>query len=287
MLSAERVTIPLAHHGEGPFWDAPTGRLLCMDVLAGEIVAVDPSGGLSRHSVPSRVVTAVRRRASGGFVIATEHELLGADDDLSAVETIADLTDDPNCRTNDGGCDPFGGFVIGTMAYDERPGGGAVYRVAPDHQVIELLSPVSISNGVQWSADGTHAFYIDTPTRRVDAFDVDPETGAWSGRRVHINVDDTPGYPDGMAIDEDDGLWIALWGGGAVNHYDATGRLVETITVPGISQPSSCAFGGEGRDFLYVTTSRQGLSDGDEPSAGAVFAVQTRTRGAVASAFAG
>jgi sugar lactone lactonase YvrE len=287
MLSAERVTIPVAHHGEGPFWDAPTGRLLCMDVLAGEIVAVDPSGGLSRYPIPSRVVTAIRRRASGGFVIATEHELLVADDDLSAFEKIADLTDDPNCRTNDGGCDPFGGFVIGTMAYDERPGGGAVYRVAPDHQVIELVSPVSISNGVQWSANGNHAFYIDTPTRRVDAFDVDPETGLWSGRRVHIHVDDTPGYPDGMAIDEDDGLWIAMWGGGAVNHYDATGRLVETIRVPGITQPSSCAFGGGGHDFLYVTTSRLGLPDGHEPSAGAVFAVQTESRGAVAAEFGG
>ena len=173
------------------------------------------------------------------------------------------------------------------MAYDERPGGGAVYRVTPDHQVIELLSPVSISNGVQWSADGTRVYYIDTPTRRVDVFDVDPETGAWSGRRVHIHVDGTPGYPDGMAIDEDDGLWVALWGGGAVNHYDATGRLVETISVPGITQASSCAFGGDGRDVLYITTSRQGLPDDQEPSAGAVFAVHTGSRGAVASEFAG
>jgi sugar lactone lactonase YvrE len=285
--NSERVTVPLAHHGEGPFWDASTGRLLCMDVLAGEIVAVDSSGGLSRYTVPSRVATAVRRRASGGFVIATEHGLIGADDDLSAVEQIADITDDPNCRTNDGGCDPLGGFVIGTMAYDERLGGGAVYRVAPDHQIIELLSPVSISNGVQWSADRTHAYYIDTPTRRVDAFDVDPETGAWSGRRVHIHVDGTPGYPDGMAIDEEDGLWVALWGGGAVNHYDATGRLVETIMVPSITQASSCAFGGDGRDVLYITTSRQGLPDGHEPSAGAIFAVQTESRGAVPSEFAG
>jgi sugar lactone lactonase YvrE len=287
MHNAERVTVPLAHHGEGPFWDARAGRLLCMDVLAGQIVAVEPSGGLSRYAVPSRVATVVRRRASGGFVVATEHGLIGADDELAAFERIADVTDDPNLRTNDGGCDPFGGFVIGTMAYDERPGGGAVYRVMPDHQVIELLSPVSISNGVQWSADGTRVYYIDTPTRRVDVFDVDPETGAWSNRRVHIHVDSTPGYPDGTAIDEDDGLWVALWGGGAVNHYDVTGRLVETISVPGITRASSCAFGGDGRDVLYITTSRQGLLDDHEPSAGAVFAVHTGSRGAVQPEFAG
>ncbi len=287
MRSAERLTMPLAYHGEGPFWDAATGRIFCMDVLEGELVAVDRAGALSRYSMPSRVTTVIRRRASGGFVIATERGIISANEDLTAFEPIADVIDDSNLRTNDGGCDPLGGFVIGTMAYDERPGGGAVYRVTPDHQVIELLSPVSISNGVQWSADGTRVFYIDTPTRRVDTFDVDPETGAWSDRRVHIELDRGPGYPDGAVIDEDDGLWVALWGAGAVNHYDATGHLVETITVPGVTQASSCAFGGDGRDVLYITTSRQGLPSGHEPFAGAIFAVQTKSRGAVAREFAG
>jgi sugar lactone lactonase YvrE len=220
-------------------------------------------------------------------VIATGYGLVGGDDELSTFERIAEFTNDPHDRTNDGGCDPFGGFVIGSMAYDERPGGGAVYRLTPHRQVVELLSPVSISNGVQWSSDGTRLYYIDTPTRRVDVFDVDPETGAWSRRRPHINFDSTPGYPDGMAIDEDDGLWVALWGGGAVNNYDAAGRLVETIIVPGATQTSSGAFGGDNRDLLYITTSRQGLPDSHEPSAGAVFAVQTGSRGAVASEFAG
>jgi sugar lactone lactonase YvrE len=287
MRSAERLTVPVAHHGEGPFWDPTTRRMFCMDVLAGTIVALLPSGELSRLSVPSRVATVIRRRASGGYVIATERGLIGADDELSVFEPIGDITGDPLLRTNDGGCDHMGGFVIGTMAYDERPDGGAVYRVAPDHQVTKLLSPVSISNGVQWSADGTCVYYIDTPTRRVDAFDVDPETGEWSGRRIHIHLADTPGYPDGMTIDEDDGLWVALWGGGAVNHYDATGRLVETIGVPGITQTSSCAFGGEGRDVLYITTSRQGLPDNREPDAGAMFVAQTASCGAVQSEFAG
>jgi sugar lactone lactonase YvrE len=287
MLFAERVTVPVTYHGEGPFWDASTGRMLFADVLAGTVVALHTSGQLARYSVPSRVATVIRRRASGGYVIATEHGLIGADDELSVFEPIADITGDPHLRTNDGGCDPLGGFVIGTMAYDERPDGGAVYRVTPDLQVTELIAPVSISNGVQWSADGARVYYIDTPTRRVDAFDVDPETGAWSGRRVHVNVDGTPGYPDGMAIGEDDGLWVALWGGGAVNHYDATGSLVETIGVPGVTQVSSCAFGGDRRDVLYITTSRQGLPDGHEPSAGAVFGLQTESRGAVASEFAG
>lgn len=287
VTAAEPVTGRITFHGEGPFWDATTGRLLCADVLAGELVAVDSTGAVTRYPIPSRVATVVRRRSSGGFAIATEGGLVGADESLSRFEPIATVIKAEGVRTNDGGCDPLGGFVIGSMAYDERHGAGAVYRVTPDHQVIELLSPVSISNGVQWSPDGTRVYYIDTPTRRIDVFDVDPDTGAWRRRRTHVDVGDQIGYPDGMAIDQEGGIWVALWGGGAVNHYDAQGVLVETIEIPGVSQPSSCTFGGEKRDVLYVTTSRQGIPTDRENSAGALFAISTDAQGQQPWAFAG
>lgn len=285
---ADRFTSPLAFHGEGPFWDGHTGRLLFLDVLRGEVIAVDDlSGGMCRYRVPCTVTTMIRRRASGGFVIAIEHGLIGASNDLLAFEPIAELFDDPSCRTNDGGCDPLGGLVIGSMGYDERPGGGTLYRVAPNHEVTELLPSVSISNGVQWSGDCQHVYYVDTPTRRIDRFDFDGQTAAWSDRRVHIRADEAAGLPDGMAIDEDDGLWVAMWGGGTVNHYDADGDLLETIRVPGVSQVSSCAFGGQNRDVLFITTSRQGLLSGQEPDAGAIFAMQTNFRGVIPWEFGG
>ena len=287
MRSAERFTAPFAYHGEGPFWDSRSDRLLCMDVLAGTIVAIDSNGGLHRYPVPSAAATVIRRRAHGGFVVAAEHGLVVADDQLTTFEHFARVVHDPTVRTNDGGCDPLGAFVIGTMPYEEQADAGAVYRVTPDQRVTKVLAPVSISNGVQWSADGTRVFYIDTPTRCVDVFDVDPRSGAWSGRRTHIRIDGTRGFPDGMAIDEEDGLWIALWGAGAVNHYDVTGRFVESITVPGVSQVSSCAFGGDERRVLHITTSRKGLPAGHQPHAGALFLVRTTVRGAVLSEFAG
>jgi sugar lactone lactonase YvrE len=286
-LVADLIAGPVAYHGEGPFWDVRGRRILFMDVLAGAIFAVDSIGRLSRHEVPSPLATVIRGRASGGFVIATERGIVLADDRLSAFEEIAEVSDDPAVRTNDGGCDRFGAFVIGTMAYDGRLGGGSVYRLTSDHRIGEVLPSVSISNGLQWSADGTQAYYIDTPTRRVDVFDVDPASGEWSGRRAHILIGEDAGLPDGMAIDDEDGLWVALWGGGAVNHYDAAGRFVETILVPGVKQVSSCAFGGDDLSVLYITTSRQGLPEDCEANAGALFAVQTRCRGAVLSEFGG
>lgn len=287
MLNAERITTRVAYHGEGPFWDSRSGRLLVMDVLAGAVVAIDASGRTSRHRLPTPCASVIRRRTSGGFVVATEREIFLADDQLLGFEQIALLSNDPGVRINDGGCDRAGAFVVGTMAYDGKPGKGAVYRLAPDRRVAEILSDVSISNGLQWSADGTRAFYVDTPTRRVDLFDVDAGTGGWLRRRVHIHLEIEAGLPDGMAIDEEGGLWVALWGGGAVNHYDACGRLVERIRVPGVTQVSSCAFGGDDRSVLYVTTSRQGQPYDFEPDAGAVFAVQTESRGAAQWEFGG
>lgn len=258
-----------------------------MDVFAGTVVAADSVGDLQYYPVPTKVTTVIRSRSGAGFVIATESGLILADEALSEFTPLAEIIDDPSLRTNDGSCDPFGAFIIGTMAYSEEPGRGAVYRVAPDGEVSEILAPVSISNGVQFSGDRARVFYIDTPTRRVDAFDIDPRTGAWSNRRTHINMDGAGGFPDGMAIDEDDGLWIALWGGGRVNHYDKNGRFVEAITVPGVSQVSACTFGGAERNLLYITTSRYGMRAEEEPSAGAVFVTETSVRGAEVGEFAG
>ena len=287
MLSAEPLTPRVGGHCESPFWDARTERILWLDVFSPAVLALDSFDHLVSYPLPVQMATALRRRTSGGFVIATGHRLVAADDAMAVFEPLADLTDDPDLRTNDGGCDPFGAFIIGTMAHDETPSRGSVYRVAPDHRVATILRDVSISNGVHWSADGSRVFYIDTPTRRVDLFDVDSVSGEWSGRRTHIDLVETPGFPDGMAIDENDGLWIALWGAGRVNHYDSDGRFVESIQVPGVSQTSACAFGGKGRNVLYITTSRQGLADAEEPRAGSLFAVETISRGAVIAEFAG
>lgn len=235
----------------------------------------------------SRAATVIRRRAEGGYIIGTEHGLVLSDEALTTFKRFADLTDDPRVRTNDGGCDPTGAFVIGTMSYDEELHAGSVYRVTPTGEVTELLAPVTISNGVQWSADNKRVFYIDTPTRRVDVFDFDLATGRWSGRKTHIRVDGTPGFPDGMAIDKEDGLWIALWGAGTVNHYDKDGCFVEAITVPGVTQVSSCAFGGRDRNVLFITTSRIGLRADEEPDAGAIFCVPTAICGAKQAEFDG
>jgi sugar lactone lactonase YvrE len=192
---------------------------------------------------------------------------------------------DPLIRMNDGACDPQGRFYCGTMAYAETPGAGSLYRLDPDGSVQVTLRHVTISNGLQWNQVGDTVFYADTPTGRVDSFDFEPASGAFTNRRTFAEISGG-GYPDGMAIDEEDGIWVALWGGSAVHRYDKAGRLDLVVDLP-VSNVTACAFGGPDLRTLFITTSRQGLDPADQPDAGAVFRYEAGVRGAQQHAFAG
>jgi sugar lactone lactonase YvrE len=281
---AERFTVPCTTHGEGPFWDAEHDRLLLVDMLAGAVLAVDAEGGVQRHPVSS-VAAAIRARQSGGYVLATENGFVLLRPDLTVEQALPPVFTDPLIRMNDGGCDPQGRFYCGTMAYAETPGAGTLYRLDADGRVQPVLREVTISNGLQWDGTGNTVFYVDTPTGRIDCFDFDPASGAFANRRTFTDIAE-PGHPDGLAIDEEDGLWVALWGGGAVRRYDRDGRLDLVIDLP-VSQVTACTFGGPERQTLFITTSREGIDPGDQPDAGAVFRYDAGVRGAPQHAYAG
>lgn len=282
MVRAQQFTDVCTFHGEGPVWDAQRDALFLVDMLAGAIVEVRDAT-VVRHEV-SKVVAALRRRRSGGFVVALERSLALLDDDFAIVERLGEVVD-PGARFNEGGCDPTGRFYIGSMAYDQHPGGGTLFRLEADRSLHTAVTPVTISNGIQWSGDGTHAFYNDTANGRVDVFDADATTGRLSNRRPYAVIDG-PGGPDGMAIDEEGGLWVALWEGGAVVRIDADGSVSERVELP-VPLVTSCAFGGDdGRD-LYITTSRDGAPDEALASSGAVFLHRPGVAGAVVHDYAG
>lgn len=285
MITASKLTEPCTEHGEGPFWDTVNGRLLVVDMLRGAVVTLDSSGVVGRYELGG-VAATVRARRGGGFVLASERgfQLFSPDFVADGAEVAA--FDDPLLRMNDGGCDPQGRFYCGTMAYAETPGAGSLYRLDPDLSVQRVLDGVTISNGLQWHADGQHVYYNDTPTGRIDLFDFEPDTGRFSARRSFVDVAPGSGLPDGMAIDEAGGVWIALWGGSAVYRYDEKGQLSERIELP-VRQVTACTFGGPDATTLYITTSRLGLGADAEPEAGALFAAEVGIRGATQYAFAG
>jgi sugar lactone lactonase YvrE len=283
MPRAEQITAADAEHGEGPVWSPSWGGLRFVDMLVGDILHLDPAtGSVSRWHVGT-VAAALRPRRSGGAVIATEREFVVCDELGGPVRSHGTVFDDAAIRFNDGACDPAGNFLCGTMAYDETPGAGTLYRLRAGGAVETVLSGVTISNGLAWTADSSRAFYNDTPTGRVDVFDSGPD-GALVNRRAFVHIDEKQGSPDGLTVDAQGGVWVALWGGGAVHHYSASGELDEVVEVAATSV-TACTFGGEALDELYITTSKN--NDDGNPAAGALFHYRPGVPGLPTLTFAG
>lgn len=283
MVAAEQFSAPIAGLGEGAFFDDRTGRFMMVDLLRGDILTLDDSGEPTRTHIDT-IAAVLRRRASGGFVVGVERGIRFLTDDLEPEGELITAFDSAEVRMNDGGCDPQGRLYVGSMAYAEARGAGTVYRFDADKSVTPVLAPVSVSNGIQWSADGSRVFYNDTPTGRVAVFDFDAADGSLHDQRDFVVLPQGVGSPDGMAIDSEDGIWVALWGGSAVHRYDAAGKLSEVIELPA-SKVTCPTFGGPDKRTLYVTTAS--LDVPDEPAAGAVFRADVGVSGATPYAFAG
>jgi sugar lactone lactonase YvrE len=276
--------------GEGPIWDGRIGRLLWVDIPAGKILMLDPrSGGVEELGVGQPVGTIVPRLA-GGYVLAIRDGFATLDPKTGAVELLAPVdADNVDSRMNDGACDAYGRFWAGTMAEDETPGAGALYRLDPDGSVTKMLDGVTMSNGVDWSLDGTLMYYIDTATQGIDVFDFDGEAGTMSGRRQLIAVDPKAGAPDGLTVDAEGFLWVALWGGSAVHRYAPDGTLDKALPLPA-KLITSMAFGDDDLDSLYVSSAGAYLSpqeQAEQPHAGKLFRLDPGVRGRPANGFGG
>jgi sugar lactone lactonase YvrE len=283
MDRADNLTGPVTYHAEGPVWSQSWGGLRFVDMFAGDLLTLQ-DGGVERLHVGT-VAAFHRPRASGGYVVATERTVRVADDpDESPGASAADLRLPRGTRFNDGGCSPAGTLYAGTMAWDASAGGGQLLRITAAGSVDVVLDGVGISNGLAFSPDGSRAYYADTATGRVDVFD--NEDDRLVRRRPFVTVQAHEGAPDGLTVDSEGGVWVALWGGGAVHGYDASGRLQQVVTLPA-RQVSACTFGGPDLATLFVTTSRENLPEHEDPEAGSVFGVQPGARGLAVLPFAG
>ncbi|HEX9336020.1 MAG TPA: SMP-30/gluconolactonase/LRE family protein, partial [Pseudonocardiaceae bacterium] len=177
------------------------------------------------------------------------------------------------CRGNDAAVDAAGHLWAGTMPYDETPGGGRLYRVGPGGEVVTVLDGVTVSNGIGWSPDERRMYYVDSPTRRIDMFDYDVATGEARDRRSLVELTDTDGVPDGLCVDAEGCVWVAVHDAGQVRRYTPDGVLDRTIEVPA-AQVTACCFGGDDLADLYITTSREGFTERkrvEQPLAGTLF----------------
>jgi sugar lactone lactonase YvrE len=286
-LSPVPVTRP-AYLAESPVWDEASQTLLWVDIMAGDVHRFDPAGGedtLTHVDVP---VGAVSARHGGGLVVAAGTGFATLDEQTGELDWLWEggLGD----RMNDGKSDPAGRFLGGTLTYARDPGGCALYRLAPDGQVTVVLEDVTLSNGLGWSPAGDLFYYADTPTERVDVMLYEPATGEVAARRVFADLHEVTGRPDGLTVDSEGGIWIAMAGGGAVRRYTADGQPDLVIEFP-VRAVTSVTFGGADLGDLYVTTSREHLTEADlasQPLSGSVFVVSgTGFTGLPANTFAG
>jgi sugar lactone lactonase YvrE len=273
--------------GEGPTWDGATGTLLWVDILASEVHRFDPAGGQDTMLRTPQHVGAAKPRIGGGLVVNLRDGIgrYAADGAFDWLVTWAE----DGVRGNDAAVDADGRLWAGTMRYDEAPGGGRLYRVGPGGELVTVLPEVSISNGIGWSPDGRLMYYVDTPSRRVDVFDVDSETGLVARRRRFVDLARVTGFPDGLTVDADGCLWVALWDGGAVHRYTPAGVLDRAVEVPA-TRTTACTFGGPGLGDLYITSATAGLDPAKlaaEPLAGSVFVLPAAGAGQPGHAFAG
>jgi sugar lactone lactonase YvrE len=281
-MRAEQVTGSITYHGEGPVWSDQWGGLRFVDMLAGDVLSLQPDGTVVRRHVGA-VAAALRPRRGGGAVIGVERGFVLENPDGTLTD-LPEVWSGDKVRMNDGGCDPDGRFYCGSMAYDKSTGAGSLYRLDPDRSVHTVLEGVTISNGLEWSPDGRHAYYNDTPTHRISVFDYDP-VGGLTGRRTLVELSDDA-HPDGLTVDAEGGVWTALYGGSAVHRYSADGALDAVVEVPA-RQVTACTFGGHDLDRLYITTSREDLPEGEDPLAGSVFVASVGVRGVPTRPFRG
>jgi sugar lactone lactonase YvrE len=241
-------------------WDSRTEEVLWVDIREGHIhrATLTGEGDLTHRSTVrlSPPVSAVVPCASGGLLatVGDTFYRIAVDGTVESIAALSFPDDGIRRRMNDAKADPRGRLLAGTMSEDGLRGSAALYRLDPDGTLAVLRDGVTISNGLGWSPDGTTLYYADSPTQRVDAFEYDLTTGTFGNGRPFARFDD--GDPDGLTVDADGCVWVAVWGAGQVRAFDPAGRPRAVVDV-GPSQVSSCAFVGADLDILMITTAAE------------------------------
>ncbi|AMR34059.1 hypothetical protein A0256_22725 [Mucilaginibacter sp. PAMC 26640] len=269
--------------GEGAIWDHVENKLYWVDIEGCTFNIYDVGRNKNKVYNVQKTVGTVVPVNSNTVLLALEDGLafLNLTDGTIAYQLSWPLHEE-NKRFNDGKCDGQGRFWVGSLTKGQGTGSNKLYCVTPNFTITEKLNNLTISNGIAWSVCGNYMYHIDTPTSQVIKYDFDYHTGAISNPQIIIKVPPEDGYPDGMTIDANGKLWIALWDGFCVAQYNPeTGQLLQKVMVPA-PKVTSCAFGGEKLDKLFITTASCEMTSEElaqYPLSGSLFVADTGVTG--------
>lgn len=274
--------------GEGPLWDSAQNVLYWVDIEQRIVHRIDPTTNDHREWVVPKRVGTLARAADGKFILGLQGEIAEFDPATGKVSTLAPLESDIfDNRCNDGKCDPVGRFWVGTMQLETKPGRGSLYCVDDSMKVSKVLSGLTISNGMGWSPDAKHMYFIDSADHAVRQYQFSHDATVLGEERIILRFEND--LPDGMCVDSEGMLWIAFWGSGRVGRYDpATGANLANVSVPA-PYVSSCCLGGKDLKTLYITTARTDLTESetkDFPLSGGLFSCEVDVRGMEGNVFA-
>jgi sugar lactone lactonase YvrE len=278
-----------AELGKGAIWNYKTKDIYWVDIEGKSLNIFTPKTGQNKVlKTPSRIGTVVPRN-NNEATIALEDGIYNIDLKTGEYKLFLDMKDELiGKRLNDGKCDPSGRFWVGSMHLEQITGEAKLFRIQDSTSIETKIDSVTISNGIVWTADNKTMYYIDTPTSQIKAYDFDNKTGDISNSRVAVVIPESLGFPDGMTIDEDDMLWVCMWNGtGVIRFNPKTGKVLEKIEVPA-HNVTSCAFGGDNLETLYITTARVDMTEEElkkYPLAGSLFKVTPGVKGVKASFF--
>lgn len=274
--------------GEGPLWDARSGRLLWIDILRGIVHAWSAPGRVAEVLRVDALLGSIALCGKSDLLLATSRGLMLWRAESGAVQPWANPIANKPVRFNDGRVDSRGRFWVGTMALDESRYGeplGELYRVDRTGHVTLMEQGLTIANGLDWSPDDRTMYLTDTMRRAIYAYDFDAYAGTIRNRRTLVEATEDRGYPDGLVVDAAGNIWSAGFAGGGIFQYDCRGTLLRKIQMP-VSCPTALTFGSPGRTRAFVTSSRHALAEGHtEARAGALFTVDLATRGRPAAVF--
>ncbi|WP_420553620.1 SMP-30/gluconolactonase/LRE family protein [Tenacibaculum aiptasiae] len=276
--------------GEGAFWDYKKKNFIWVDIEKKRLHIYNPLNKKNRTiTMPSKIGTVVPSETGDRVVVALEDGIYVVNintEEISLLSGIESLIKEN--RFNDGKCDPSGNLWVGSMNLKQTTSSGKLYKVDNQGKTTTMLENITISNGIVWTKKGDIMYYIDTPTGNIRAFDFDLKTSTISNERIVVKINQKDGFPDGMTIDENDMLWVGMWNGNAVAQYNPkTGKLVSKIKVPA-HNVTSCAFGGENLDKLYITTASVDMTKEERekyPLAGSLFVAIPGVKGVRSSYF--